>query len=59
MAETTNDIHVVKAGETLSSIARQYKLQLNYLAELNDLSRTANVRIGQRLKVDASAAKMK
>ncbi len=57
VAETTNDIHVVKAGETLSSIARQYKLQLNYLAELNDLSRTANVRIGQRLKVDASAAK--
>ena len=30
---------------------------MNYLAELNDLSRTANVRIGQRLKVDASAAK--
>ncbi|GIT83274.1 LysM peptidoglycan-binding domain-containing protein [Acinetobacter sp. A2] len=54
--ETANDIHVVKAGETLSSIARQYKLQLSYLAELNELSRTANVRIGQRLKVDASAA---
>lgn len=56
VTETANDIHVVKAGETLSSIARQYKLQLSYLAELNDLSRTANVRIGQRLKVDASAA---
>ncbi len=47
---------MVKAGETLSSIACQYKLQLNLLAK-SRRSRTANVRIGQRLKVDASAAK--
>ena len=49
---SSNDVHVVKSGETLSSIARKYHLQLNYLAELNNLSRTANVRVGQRLKVE-------
>ena len=50
-----SDIHLVKSGETLSSIAKKYHLQLNYLAELNDLSRTANVRVGQRLKVEGEA----
>ena len=51
-SNNSTDIHVVKSGETLNSIARKYHLQLNYLAELNNLSRTANVRVGQRLKVE-------
>ena len=51
-SNNATDIHVVKSGETLNSIARKYHLQLNYLAELNNLSRTANVRVGQRLKID-------
>ncbi|WP_110975307.1 LysM peptidoglycan-binding domain-containing protein [Acinetobacter sp. WCHAc060042] len=51
-SNNSTDIHVVKSGETLNSIARKYHLQLNYLAELNNLSRTANVRVGQRLKID-------
>lgn len=46
-----SDTHIVKSGETLSSIARQYHLQLRYLADLNGLSTTSNVRIGQRLKL--------
>src|SRR5690554_3132035 len=45
-------IHIVKSGETLNSIARKYHLQLNYLAALNDLPRTAALRIGQRLKIE-------
>lgn len=49
---TTKDLHVVKSGETLSSIAKKYHLQLSYLAALNDLSTNASVRIGQRLKVE-------
>ena len=53
--QKNSDIHLVKSGETLSSIAKKYHLQLNYLAELNDLSRTANVRVGQRLKVEGEA----
>ena len=46
------DSHVVKSGETLSSIARQYHLQLKYLADLNGLTTQSNVRIGQRLKIE-------
>lgn len=47
-----SDTHIVKSGETLSSIARQYHLQLRYLADLNGLSTNSNVRIGQRLKIN-------
>lgn len=46
------DIHVVKSGETLGSIAKKYHLQLSYLAALNELSSNASLRVGQRLKVD-------
>src|SRR5690606_21479314 len=46
-----SDSHVVKCGETLSSIARQYHLQVKYLADLNGLNANGNVRIGQRLKI--------
>lgn len=51
-SETTKDLHVVKSGETLSSIAKKYHLQLSYLAALNDLSTNASVRVGQRLKIE-------
>ena len=49
-------LHTVKSGETLTSIARKYQLQPNYLAELNDLPRDANVRIGQRLNVERNVS---
>ncbi len=45
------DTHVVKSGETLSSIARQHHLQLQYLADLNNLSTNSMVRVGQQLKI--------
>ncbi len=44
--------HTVKAGESLALIARKYKLQLNYLAELNGLSKSSAVHAGQRLKIE-------
>ncbi|OTG75370.1 lytic transglycosylase [Acinetobacter sp. ANC 4169] len=47
-----SDSHVVKPGETLSSIAKKYHLQLDYLAALNGLTRNSTVRIGQRLKIE-------
>ncbi len=53
----TAEIHVVKSGETLTSIANKYHLQLNYLAELNGLSRNSPVRVGQRLKLEGDVAK--
>ncbi|MCP5775599.1 LysM peptidoglycan-binding domain-containing protein, partial [Klebsiella pneumoniae] len=36
----------------MSSIARQYHLQLQYLADLNGLNTNSSVRIGQRLKIE-------
>ena len=55
--EKQTDTHVVKSGETLSSIAKKYHLQLDYLASLNGLSRTSTVRVGQRLKIDGDLPK--
>ena len=46
------NVHTVKSGETLASIAKKYHLQLAFLAELNGLSKNSAVRVGQRLKVD-------
>ncbi len=49
--------HVVQAGETLSGIASKYHLQLNYLADLNGLERTAQVQAGQVLKLTGEVPK--
>lgn len=54
-----SDTHIVKSGETLSSIAREYKLQLKYLAELNDLSVSSPLRVGERLKIDGDLPETK
>ena len=50
--EKLSDIYVVKSGDTLASVAKKYRLQLNFLADLNALSRTAQIQVGQRLKTD-------
>ncbi|XVE21483.1 LysM peptidoglycan-binding domain-containing protein [Moraxella sp. ZY21109] len=49
--------HTVKSGETLTSIAQRYALQLNYLAELNGLERNSRVRAGQVLKLTGDVPK--
>ncbi|MBJ9952974.1 MULTISPECIES: LysM peptidoglycan-binding domain-containing protein [unclassified Acinetobacter] len=49
---SSKDIHVVKSGETLASIAKKYKLQLSYLSDLNGLSRNQALEVGQRLKIE-------
>ena len=46
------DIHIVKSGETLASIARKYKLQQSFLVTLNGLSRNEALQVGQSLKID-------
>ena len=52
-----SDTHTVRAGETLSSIAQKYKLQIGYVADLNGLSRSSALRVGQRLKIDGDVPK--
>ena len=49
---TDKNIHVVKAGDTVASVAKKYHLQEAFLTELNGLSRNAKLRAGQRLKID-------
>ncbi|WP_155858103.1 LysM peptidoglycan-binding domain-containing protein, partial [Acinetobacter sp. SFB] len=56
--EKQPDMHTVKSGETLSSIAKKYHLQLDYLSALNGLTRTSTVRSGQRLKIEGELPKL-
>lgn len=48
--ETSANVHVVKKGETLNSIAQQYNCHTNTLKKLNGL-KSENLRVGQRVKL--------
>ncbi|WP_038342206.1 LysM peptidoglycan-binding domain-containing protein [Acinetobacter sp. A47] len=54
---TTPDVYTVKSGDSLGNIANRYNLQLDYIAALNGLTRTSNVRIGQKLKLTGELPK--
>ncbi|MGZ3722702.1 MAG: LysM peptidoglycan-binding domain-containing protein, partial [Bdellovibrionales bacterium] len=45
------DVHVVRRGENLSSIAHRYGVTIEKLKELNGLSSRAVIRKGQKLRV--------
>jgi membrane-bound lytic murein transglycosylase D len=45
------NFHTVRRGETLSSVARRYKVSLNELRRANELSARARVRAGQSLMI--------
>lgn len=47
----TSKIHVVKPGESLTQIARQYGTTIRQLAQANSLSRKARVSVGARLEI--------
>jgi membrane-bound lytic murein transglycosylase D len=51
---TANKQHVVKAGETLYGIARQYNLAVMEIVEWNDLSLQQGIKPGQVLKLSES-----
>ncbi|MFA3781851.1 LysM peptidoglycan-binding domain-containing protein [Melioribacteraceae bacterium 4301-Me] len=44
-------MHEVKRGETLSQIAEQYNVDLNQLAELNNISVRSRIRPGEELRI--------
>jgi LysM repeat protein len=46
-------VHVVKAGETLYQISRQYGLTVDQLKKINKLGTDVTIRPGQELKVSA------
>ncbi len=43
--------YIVKSGDSLSTIAEKYNMKTIELAELNNIKKPYNIRIGQRLKV--------
>jgi LysM repeat protein len=51
LAVWADAIHVVRKGETLSGLARKYEVPLAELAAANDLTTTAKIKIGERLKI--------
>ncbi len=53
--EVARVVHRVKAGETLSSIARKYQTTIELLKSVNNL-RTSVLKIGARLVVSTRAA---
>src|SRR5690606_960394 len=48
------DSYTVQSGDTLTGIAAQYNLSMDQIANLNNISRSANLRVGQHLKLSGS-----
>ena len=46
--------HKVRSGQTLSSIAKIYKVSIGDLRRANDLGKSSHIRAGQKLKVPVS-----
>lgn len=47
-------VHVVKIGENLSSIARQYGVSVQAIAERNGIANTSLIKVGQRLVISGN-----
>jgi LysM repeat protein len=58
VAERGQTTHTVQRGESLWAISRQYSISVAELAELNNLSRDAVLRVGQELKVPTDGSTM-
>ncbi|MEM9931278.1 MAG: LysM peptidoglycan-binding domain-containing protein, partial [Bacteroidota bacterium] len=50
MTDATEDMHIVKPGETVASIALNYGYTAKRFREMNDLGPNDYVRVGQRLR---------
>jgi membrane-bound lytic murein transglycosylase D len=49
-------VHVVRRGDTLSSIAKRHGMSVATLARLNGISQSRTIRAGQRLSISARGA---
>lgn len=50
-ADLISDAHIVKQGDCLSAIARKYGTSVSKLCELNRLTTTSILRIGQKIRI--------
>ncbi len=53
-ARKSGRVHKVRSGQTLSSIAKRYKVSVAALRNANDLGDSAHLSIGQKLKIPPS-----
>jgi hypothetical protein len=49
-------VHVVQPGDSLSVIARRYRVSVDHLARHNGLHKTGTIHPGRRLEVPASSS---
>jgi len=56
VAQSTENVHIVAAGETLYSIGRLYRVRPNDIAALNTLSSPGQIRVGQRLQIPGAGS---
>lgn len=54
-SSATDDSYVVRRGDTLSSIARRYKVSVRSLEQANHLSNRDHIEVGQRLHIPSSS----
>ena len=54
-AVTANGSHIVKTGDTVSSIARQHKMSPSQIIALNNLSDPSKIQVGQSLAVSSGS----
>jgi LysM domain len=47
-------VHIVAKGETLTSLARRYKVSVNSLVKANNLSKEGTLQVGQRLAIPST-----
>ena len=52
-----SQVHVVKSGDTLTSIAKRFGVNVNDLAKDNDIKKGQTLRLGQKINGPASAQK--
>jgi len=48
-SDPTNNYHIVQTGENLTEISSKYKLNLEYLIEINNLKNPDSLKVGQKL----------
>ncbi len=57
-ASSQDIYHIIKKGDTISSLARRYSVSVIELRELNDLNKSAKLKIGQKLLLKSGGPKM-
>ena len=48
-SDLINNYHIVQIGESLTEISNKYKLNLEYLIEINNLKNPDSIKVGQKL----------